>query len=263
MVRWGKRTGITMLAILLIASIAAWWLFRQTHVVPEFYQQATQQTRQDTETGSYQLEANVAKLQEDASKPGQWKAHFSEDDINAWLIQQLPLKSQQLQISGAKDPRIKIEEDHLLVAARYSDTKIDTVISCELSVALTEAPNLLAVHIRKLKAGALPLPINQFTDRVTIEAAKAGVEIRWDRTETGPTALIQVPTEHAGYINDPVIIESIQLVGGAILLSGHTGTKAEDCYAPRSHVHQFVTYRHAAKRKAKTGSASETFSSRR
>ena len=263
MVRWVKRIGITALTILFLTSLAGWWLFRQTRVVPEFYQQATQLSHPDTAAGSYELEANIAKLQQDASQPGSWEASFSEDDINAWLIDQLPLKFKQLQTSGARDPRISIQQGHLLAAARYTDARLDTVISCELHVELTEEPNLLAVHIRKLKAGAVSLPISQFIDGVSKEAAKGGIKIRWDRTESGPTALVQVPSEHAGYTYSPVIIESIQMIDGAIILSGHTGTKAEDCYEPRSPVHQFVTYRHSEKRNSNIGSASETLSSRR
>ena len=263
MVRWVKRIGITVLTILFLASLSGWWLFRQTRVVPEFYQEATQRNPGDTEAGSFQLEANVAKLQQDASKPGPWEARFSEDDINAWLIRQLPLKFKRLQNSGAKDPRISIQQDRLLAAARYTDRNLDTVISCELHVELTEAPNLLAVHIRKLKAGAVSLPISQFINGVSAEAAKGDVQIRWDRTESDPTALVQVPSEHAGYAHSPVIIESIQLIDGAIVLSGHTGTRAEDCYQPRSPVYQFVTYRHLEKRKPRATSDSETVSSRR
>ncbi|HBV61584.1 MAG TPA: hypothetical protein DEF45_01035 [Rhodopirellula sp.] len=263
MFRWVKRIGITVLMILFLASLSGWWLFRQTRVVPEFYQQATQLSHPDTEAGSYQLEANVAKLQQDASKPGSWNASFCEEDINAWLINQLPLKFKQLQTAGGKDPRISIQQDHLLAAARYTDARLDTVISCELHVELTEEPNLLAVHIRNLKAGAVSLPISQFMDGIRTEAAKGGVKIHWDETESGPTALVQVPSEHAGYAYSPVIIESLEMMEGAIILSGHTGTREENCYAPRGPVHQFVTYQHIEKRNSNMVSGSATFPSRR
>ena len=243
MSRWIKRIGITVLAILFLASLAVWWGLRQTKVVPEFYTRATQTRPPDTEAGSLNLEANVAKLQQDVAKLGSWEAIFSEHDINAWLIEQLPLKFQQLQTAGAKDPRISIQQDHLLAAARYTDSRLDTVVSCQLRVELTEEPNLLAVHISKLKAGAVSLPLSQFINGVSHEAGKGGIKIRWDPTESGPTALVQIPSEHPRYAHSPVIIESIQLINGAIVLSGHTGERAEKCYEPQSTVYQFVTYR--------------------
>lgn len=263
MLQWVKRIGIIVLAILVLASLCGWWLFRQSRVVPEFYHQATKLSHSDPKSGSYQLEANVTKLQRDASQPGSWEASFSEDDINAWLIQQLPLKFKQLQTSGVSDPRINIQRNHLLAAARYTDAKLDTVISCELHVELTAAPNLLAVDIRKLKAGAISLPLGHFIDGVSAEAAKAGITIRWNRTESGLTALVQVPIERTEYAYSPVIIDSIQLIDGAIILSGHTGTQTEACHESLSPVHQFVTYRATDKCNSKIGSESGLFSSRR
>lgn len=249
MSRWIKRIGITVLAILFLASLAVWWGLRQTKVVPEFYTRATQTRPPDTEAGSLNLEANIAKLQQDVAKLGSWKAIFSEDDINAWLIEQLPLKFQQLQTAGAKDPRISIRPEHLLAAAHYADSRLDTVVSCQLRVELTEEPNLLAIHISKLKAGAVSLPLSQFMNGVSHEAAKGGIKIRWDPSESGPTALVQIPSEHPGYAHSPVTIESIQLIKGAIILSGHTGEKAKKCYEPQSPVYQFVTYRPDENRK--------------
>ncbi len=263
MIRWAKRIGIAVLTILFLASLSAWWLFRQTRVVPDFYQQAILLSYPATGAGSYKLEANVAKLQQAASKPGSWEASFCEDEINIWLINHLPMKFKQLETAGASDPRISIQQDYLLAAARYTNARLDTVISCELHVELTEEPNLLAVHIHKLKAGAVSLPISQFIDSVSTEAAKGGIKIRWDRTESGPTALVQVPSEHAEYAYNPVIIESIQMIDGAIVLAGHTGAKAENCYEPQGPVHQFATYQHIDKRNSKLGSESESSSSRR
>ncbi len=250
--RWIKRIGVNVLVLLLFASVVGWWTIRQTKVVPEFYARATQVKPAGTEAASQQLEADVAKLQKDLAKPGAWEAIFSEDDINAWLIEQLPLKFRQLHAKGASDPRISIQNDHLLAAVRYKDTRIDTIISCELRVELTQEGNLLAVHITNLQAGALPLPLSRFMNEVSKEAAKGSIQIRWDMSENGPTALVQVPSEHPNYAHNPVIIESIRLIEGTIILSGHTGQRAQTCYEPQSPVYQFVTYRPTEKRKPQT-----------
>ena len=250
--RWIKRIGINLLVLIIFFLIVGWWALRQTKVVPEFYARATQATPVGTEAASQQLEADVAKLQKDVAKVGAWEAIFSEDDINAWLIEQLPIKFPQLYAKGASDPRISIQNDHLLAAVRYKDMRINTVISCELRVELTEEPNLLAVHIRNLQAGGLSLPLNQFMNEVSNEAAKGSIQIRWDLSESGPTALVQVPSEHPKYAHSPVIIESIRLIEGAVLLSGHTGQRAQTCYEPRSPVYQFVTYRPTKKRRPQT-----------
>ena len=252
MSRWIKQIGISLLVLIIFALAAGCWALRQTQVVPDFYARATQTSPADIEAASQQLKADVAKLQKDVAKVGSWKAIFSEDDINAWLIEQLPIKFRQLYTKGASEPRISIQNDHLLAAVRYKDTRIDTVISCELRVELTEEPNLLAVHITNLQAGSLPLPLNRFMSEVSNEAAKGSIQIRWDQSESGPTALVLIPSKHPAYAHSPVIIESLLLIEGAVILSGHTGKRAQTCYEPRSPVYQFVTYRPTKKRRPQT-----------
>ncbi|MCH1441876.1 MAG: hypothetical protein L7W43_19580 [Rubripirellula sp.] len=79
-----------MLAILVRTSLCSRCLLTETRIAPAFYKQATLLSHPDPEVGNYRLKANVTKLQRDASKPGSWEARLNEDDISAWLIQQLP-----------------------------------------------------------------------------------------------------------------------------------------------------------------------------
>lgn len=91
-----------------------------------------------------------------------------------------------------------------MAAAGYEDARFDTVISCELHVELTYAPNLLASHIRKLRAIAVSLPISQIITGISAEAAKEGLDINCDRTEFGPTAFVQVPRKHTRHAYSPI-----------------------------------------------------------
>jgi hypothetical protein len=107
---------------------------------------------------------------------------------------------------------------------------------------------MLALRVNHLKAGALPLPLNKFLKGISQEAAKGGVDIRWDETETGPIALVTVPSEHPRYVRAPVIVESIELKDGNLVLAGHTGPLAHESYRPLGSVYQFVSYRHSENR---------------
>lgn len=159
--RWIKRLTIAATFLLLVGGIVAWWLLRQTQHVPEFYTRATAQLPEETAAASRRLQADVKRLQEDAAKVGFWDADFSDDEINAWLVEELPRIFPQLLARGASDPRVVIEDGRIRAAVRYKDRRIDTVISCEVQVALTEQPNMLALKVNGLKAGALPLPLSR------------------------------------------------------------------------------------------------------
>ena len=252
--RWIKRITIVVSLLFVAGLVLTWWAVEQTQHVPEFYAHASDRLPESTVKASQHLEAEVEQLQSQVARQGSWNASFSVPEVNAWLIEELPRKFPKWLAKGASEPRIAIEDGRLLAAARYKDRRIDTVISCELEVELTEQPNMLALRINKLRAGALPLPLSKFAIGISKEAAKGGIDIRWDVTETGPVALVSVPSEHPEYVLSPVIVESIQLIDGTLELSGHTGPLAHETYRPNGPVHRFVSYRPGSKRKRQTAS---------
>ena len=246
--RWFKRIAIALTLLMVISLAAAWWAVQQTQYVPEFYARATKTPSLESDRASRQLAVEVEQLQVDAAMIGSWHATFGDDEINAWLTEELPKKFPQLLAKGASDPRIIIEDDRVLAAVRYKNRRIDTVISCELEVELTEEPNMLALRVKHLKAGALPLPLSNFLKGISKEAGKGDIDVRWDVTDAGPIALVTVPSEHPRYVSNPVIVESVQLVDGALILSGHTGPLARESYRPLGSVYRFVSYRPAENR---------------
>lgn len=240
---WIKRIAITIGLLILVGCGVAWWAVRQTKHVPEFYARAKERLPEKTVEASRRLQQDVEQLQSDAAKPGLWRARFSDSEINSWLVEELPKRFPALTQRGVSDPRIVIEDDRLLVAARYKDKRIDTVISCELEVELTQEANMLAIRLFKLSAGALPLPLEKFLSGITKEAARGDIDVRWDMTDDGPVALVTVPSEHPHYVINPVIVESVELKSGDLLLSGHTGALAEESFQPRGSIHRFVSFR--------------------
>ena len=247
--RWIKRIAITLMVLLLVSLTAGWWAVEQTQHVPEFYARATSKLPESTAAASQKIKAEVEQLQHSAATIGAWHSSFSADEINAWLIEELPKKFPQLLAKGASEPRIVIEDDRVLAAVRYKNRRIDTIISCELEVELTEQPNMLALRVAHLKAGALPIPLSKFLQGISKEAAKGDIDIRWDATDAGPVALVTVPSEHPRYVNSPVIVESVQLVEGALILAGQTGPLAHESYNPLGPIYRFVSYRPGEKRK--------------
>jgi hypothetical protein len=254
--RWIKRGLIACVLTGLCVVATTYWAFRQTSQVPEFYSRAKKQLPVHVAAASKRLRNDVQQLQDDAAKLGSWHASFSDTEINAWLVEELPKKFPMLLANGASDPRILIEDGRVLAAVQYKNRHIDTVISCEILVSLTEQPNMLAVRLNHLRAGALPLPLNSFLQGITREAAKGGFDIHWDMTAEGPVALVAVPSEHPGYAVTPVIVESVQLVEGELRLAGHTGALAAESYRPRGSVHQFVSYRTVDNRKIQSAGLS-------
>jgi hypothetical protein len=243
MKRWLKRIAIAILVVVGVGSLSTWWAVRQTQQVPEFYTRATRQLPIDLAAASETLQYDVVQLQDAASQVGSWYASFTEEQINAWLVQQFPLEFPKILPKGVEEPRIVIEDRRVLAAARYKNSRIDTIVSFEIKVELTEHANVLAVRIENLRAGSLPLPLQSFLRGISVEAAKGDIEVIWDMDATGPVALVTVPSEHTSYERSPVIIEAVTLHNGHVLLAGHTGNEALHAYQPRTSVYQLASTR--------------------
>lgn len=232
---WVKRVSALGLIVGVLVAILGFWSYRQSRLVPEFYQLAQQQPIENAQAVSQELVEQMERLQADVQRAGSWHAQFSDAQINAWLSTSLSEEYPLLLPPGTEDPRVKIQDGKLLAAARYKEGHIDTVISFELSVELTEQPNVLALRLQNLRAGALRLPIANFAHGISSEAAKNEIEVLWDKNslQSRPVALVTIPSEHKNYVNTPVIIESIRLDDGMLSMTGRTGPGAVQSFQPR------------------------------
>ncbi len=220
------------------------WALQKTREVPDFYRQASERMPSDLDEASRQLEDEVHALTEQVGRLGSWEATFDEGQINAWLIHQLPKIFTRVLPKGVKEPRVVLQDGKVLAAARYQDSRFDTVVSFELDVQLTAEPNVLAIEIRELKAGALPLPVSRFRDSISRWAARDALEVRWETNSSNdPIALVTVPSDHDSYLKTPVIVESVTLTQGALRLAGHTGPEARIAYKPRGPVYRLTSLR--------------------
>lgn len=223
--RWLRRALIACAGLLLFLLLSSWWVSHQTQQVPDFYEKAVvvlppEQLAESSE----QLEADVEKLQADVKRRGTWEASFEVEQINAWLADQLPKRYPDLQAKGLAEPRIMIEDGTMHAAARINSKRINAVVSCELSVQLTDKPNQLAIVVGALRAGALPLPVSQFQGTIQRLLKRTQLNFQWDTLDGQTIALVDVPSEYPAYSDKPIVIESIDLSSGKLKVTGQSGS---------------------------------------
>jgi hypothetical protein len=192
---------------------------------PAFYQRALEMAPQQQEVAGDELERGVLELHNEVRRTGIWSALFTEDQINGWLASDLKEKFPKLLPRWCKEPRVALEQENAKLACRYESPRVSTVVSFSLSVHLTDEPNVIAVRVSRARAGALPLPLKNFLDRVTLVAAKSGIPLRWTQEDGDPVALFTIPADHEDYITQGVFLETIELRDGAIYLAGRSGIK--------------------------------------
>jgi hypothetical protein len=205
----------------------ALFCYRAAQYEPAFYRQAMRAPLELQAQAGDELEQGVLELRNEARTPGRWEAVFTEDQINGWLAVDLPEKFPGTLPAGVESPRVAIRDGHISIAARYRDSLVASIVSIILDIRLTEEANTVAVTIKRIRAGALPVPVRQYLDRITDTAERGDIPLRWSQTEGDPVALVTIPSRHDDYIHHEIFVESIELRDGEVYLAGRTDAIAD------------------------------------
>lgn len=222
-IRYILLTTVVVLGLLGIAVLA---LYRAAQREPTFYRQAMLVEREENQEAGDALEQSFLDLHNEVRSIGTWEAVFTEEQVNGWLVADLPEKFPNMLPPGTQEPRVAIDADAIRVACRFDNGKFKTIVSMALDVDLTTETNTLAVRVSKLRAGALPVPLKQFLDKITTAARRGDIPLTWRQIDGDPVALVTVPVTHEDYAHREIYVDTIELREGEIYLAGHTERKA-------------------------------------
>jgi hypothetical protein len=222
-VRKAIRYLLLITAIVLgLLGITVWGLFQAAQRQPTFYRQAMLAEPAESAKAGDALEQGLLDLHNEVHTIGTWEAEFTEAQVNGWLVADLPEKFPNVLPRGTQEPRVAIDAEAIRVACRFDNGKLKTVISMALDIDLTVETNTLAVRVSKLRAGALPVPLKQFLDKISLAAGRGNISLKWRQIDGDPVALITVPVTHEDYAHREIYVDTIELRDGAIYLAGHT-----------------------------------------
>ena len=217
-----RIVGLLLVVVGLGVSASLYMAYRATQQVPEFYDHAIEVEPTVQQEAGYMLEQNVLELHNEVRQSGRWEAVFTDQQINGWLAFDLPEKFPDVLPAGVGDPRVAIDATRAQIACRYESKRFRSVVSLDLEIDLTDQPNVLAVRIRRARAGLLPLPLKRFLDEISAQANLANVVVRWSQADGDPVALITIPTRHEQYPRRELYLEKVELRDGEVYLSGRT-----------------------------------------
>jgi hypothetical protein len=223
--RWRRALGVAAVVLIfaLVATTVA--VYKAAQHVPEFYSEALAADSTRQPNAGDKLEHDVLKLTNEVKFEPKWEATFTAEQINGWLAVDLLEKFPHLLPPEVSNPRVAIAQDEIKVACRYKSGQIDAVISLVGSVSLTNEPNVVAVRIKRARAGALPIPLSQFLEDVSRAAADHNLDLRWAKADGDDVALIRLPVENTHLDDRTLHLDSFELKPGAAHLSGRTQWK--------------------------------------
>jgi hypothetical protein len=220
--RWLIIAALIGGSLLLIAVIALWLVYRATQQPVPWYEEVVHIELPQAAAAGDDLERHALALVSDVKRPNErWEAIFTDEQVNGWLAADLAEKYADALPGGVSDPRVAIDEGGARFACRYDTPRISTVLNVETEVYLTDEPNVVAVRIRRARAGALPLPLKRILDEATSAAQQRGIPIRWVEQEGDPVALMTVPS-HFAEVPGQIQVDTLLLRDGEVYIAGRT-----------------------------------------
>lgn len=218
--KWVLRLTLVALVALLAVGGGLFGLYRASQHVPEFYAHALTENPKTVEDASDEMIEQAAALANEISQGSEWEAVFTAEQINGWLAVDMEQNYPDLLPSSLSDPRVAIQPDQMLIACRLERRHLKSVVSMAADVYLA-APNVIALQIRRARAGLVPLPLDKVLDKISEKASDLDLEIQWRQAEGDPVVEISVPPPR-DEDDDAVRIEALRLGEGKLYLSGST-----------------------------------------
>lgn len=227
----GRRRRWVLFALCLVATLAATAgvLYRASGHVPQFYAEAMKPAPAQSQSGQ-EMKQGVASLTAQTLRDGRWRATFSQRQINGFLAVDLLEKHPNVLPPGIHDPRVAIAATEASIGWK-SEGRWPAVYSLSI-VPYVPQPNVLAVRIKSIRAGAVPVPLGEVVNGLSVAARQAGLRLQWQQLGGDPVALIELPTDPS--TRQQMVLDAVELTDGAIVVAGHTENASAEAQADHS-----------------------------
>jgi len=219
MARKFRLAAIAVFATFGVAAAALGGIYWAMGRVRPFYAEALRLDPQTLETGSRELESRATALYSEARQAGTWQAAFTAEQINGWLALKLAEVYGDTLPKEISEPRVAIDDERFSVGFRARRGGVDTVVSADATVMLTENGEI-AIRLLSVEAGALPMPVMQIADEVSRACQELSLPVRWTQDAGQPVALVDV-NQNAAKVKQ-IQLDTIELRDSALYLAGHT-----------------------------------------
>ncbi|MFO0870029.1 MAG: hypothetical protein U0935_13945 [Pirellulales bacterium] len=218
--RFGRRlllAGGLLLLLIVLAGTGLWW---STRSPPQFYAEARQRDTARQAAEGDEFERRVLDTRNATRHAGDWTLVVTEEQLNAWLVHQLPREFPAALPDEFSDPRVSLTPDHLRIGVRYRSGAIDTILSLDVQLYLTEESRTVAAQLRSVRAGKLPLPPSRVLPALSAAARQLDLPLRWSQDGGDPVALWTFPERPAELRGRRLHLDRLELTAGQLVLRG-------------------------------------------
>lgn len=206
------------LALLVLAAVPLALWASLTHT-PDFYRPLVALPREGLEREAKAFVQQSLQLRNDIANEPNWEAVFNQNEVNAWLAEDLVRHFADQLPPEVHDPRIVFESDRVTLAFGLDQGPVRSVIWVVARPSVPE-DNVVSLTLEKIRAGALPVPPERIIETLTQQARKNGLDLVWSKDGELPVATIRYK---AARNRNDVVLERIMIREGQIKLTGRSG----------------------------------------
>jgi hypothetical protein len=162
--------------------------------------------------------AGSLQLRNDICNEPSWEAVFSDEEVNAWLAEDLVTHFADQLPPEVDEPRVMFEPNRITLAFQLRQGGFQSVITV---VARPRVPggNTVELTLEKIRAGILPVPADNILDRIIEHARYHGIDMEWARRDGYPVVLMRYTPNNE---REDVQLEEVQISDGQIRLAGRS-----------------------------------------
>ena len=204
-----------ILAIITATPVGVWLSLTYQ---PSYYRAMMQQSREQRQGRARKFVAQGLQLRNDICNEPTWEAVFSDQEVNAWLAEDLVTHFADHMPPEVHEPRVLFELDRIILAFGLHQRGFDSVITVVARPRVPEG-NTVELTLEKIRAGILPVPADSVLDRIVEYARYLGVDVEWMRRDGYPVVLIRYTPNLQ---RDDVELEEVQIRTGQLRLAGRS-----------------------------------------
>ena len=225
-----KRIFIVSLSVIVvIAATGVLGWMSLTHE-PKFYREMVASPGKKRVATAKRFVASSLQLRNDIVNEPTWEAIFSDEEVNAWLAEDLVIHFADMLPPQVHEPRVMFELDRVTLAFELDRGPLRTVVWVVARTRVPE-PNVLELTVEKIRAGVLPVPADSILDRIAQHARDHGLDVSWKRGDEGlPVATIRyTPNDR----REDVQLERVDILNGEIRLAGRSDRSRGEVTSPK------------------------------
>jgi hypothetical protein len=200
-----------LFAIALGFAIALWH-------TPTFYAETRREDVRSElrEQQSKEFVQHATQLDGEIRNDDRWSGEFSQDQINGFLAYDLPTRFARWLPGKVDEPRVRLSAGEIDVAFRYRRGWWHGTVHSQVRPRVL-SPNQIALEIRTIRAGAIPIPVAQPLDEIVAEMRKAGWQVQWKPTRSGDVLVIELQPDIASRVS----LDGLEIQPGVLRFAGH------------------------------------------